>query len=144
METCEKCCGQQIRLNVNMMMADALGEKGVQPAQVDAMAAAAAAAAKAVELHRGTGWLGWTELPYNQDEIVRDIEETAAAVRKDFEAFVVLGIGGSALCPLAVQQALNHLHYNELPDGKRPGPRFYVEDNIDPERMAALFDVIDV
>ncbi len=144
METCEKCCGQQIRLNVNMMMADALGEKGVQPAQVDAMAAAAAAAAKAVELHRGTGWLGWTELPYNQDEIVRDIEETAAAVRKDFEAFVVLGIGGSALGPIAVQQALNHLHYNELPDGKRPGPRFYVEDNIDPERMAALFDVIDV
>ena len=45
---------------------------------------------------------------------------------------------------LAVQQALNHLRYNELPAGKRPGPRLYVEDNIDPERMASLLDVIDL
>ena len=52
--------------------------------------------------------------------------------------FVVLGIGGSALGPIAIQQALNHLHYNELPAEKRGGPRLYVEDNIDPERMAAL------
>ena len=61
-----------------------------------------------------------------------------------FDAFVVLGIGGSALGPIAIQQALNHLHYNELPAEKRGGPRLYVEDNIDPERMAALLDVIDV
>ena len=45
--------------------------------------------------------------------------------------------------PSAVQQALNHLHYNELPAEKRGGPRLYVEDNIDPERMQALLDVID-
>ena len=57
---------------------------------------------------------------------------------------MVLGIGGSALGPIAIQQALNHLHYNELPAEKRGGPRLYVEDNIDPERMAALLDVIDV
>ena len=56
----------------------------------------------------------------------------------------MLGIGGSALGPIAIQQALNHLHYNELPAEKRGGPRLYVEDNIDPERMAALMDVIDV
>ncbi|MEG0513893.1 MAG: glucose-6-phosphate isomerase, partial [Clostridia bacterium] len=55
-----------------------------------------------------------------------------------------LGIGGSALGPTAIQQALNHLHYNDLPAEKRGGPRLYVEDNIDPERMAALLDVIDV
>ncbi|MBE5786521.1 MAG: glucose-6-phosphate isomerase [Clostridiales bacterium] len=134
----------QISLDVNNMMADAIGEKGVNAARVDALAEVAAKAAKAVESNRGTGWLGWTELPYNQDEIVADIEETAQMIRNEFDAFVVLGIGGSALGPIAVQQALNHLHYNELPDGKRPGPRFYVEDNIDPERMASLFDVIDV
>ena len=62
----------------------------------------------------------------------------AKSVREQFDTFVVLGIGGSALGPIAVQQALNHLHYNELPAEKRGGPRFYVEDNIDPERMAAL------
>ena len=49
--------------------------------------------------------------------------------------FVVLGIRGSALGPIAIQQALNHLNYNELPAEKRGGPRLYVEDNIDPERI---------
>ncbi len=36
------------------------------------------------------------------------------------------------------------MRYNELPAEKRGGPRFYVEDNIDPARMDALFDVIDI
>ena len=144
MDQCKECMAPQIELDVNHMMADALGDKGVCPCCVDKMKDAAAKAHKAVAENRGTGWLGWTELPYNQEEIVADIEKTAEKVRKEFEAFVVLGIGGSALGPIAIQQALNHLHYNELPASKRPGPRFYVEDNIDPERMAALFDVIDV
>ncbi|MEG0766854.1 MAG: glucose-6-phosphate isomerase, partial [Clostridia bacterium] len=74
------------------------------------------------------------------EQIVR----VAANVRAKYENFVVLGIGGSALGPIAVQQALNHLHYNDLPAEKRNGPRLFVEDNIDPERMAALLDVIDV
>ncbi len=144
MSNCECCLAPQIVLDVNHMMADALGEKGIEAARVNAWAEKAKAAAQAVAKNRGAGWLGWTELPYNQQEIVADIEETAKSIRKDFEAFVVLGIGGSALGPIAIQQALNHLHYNELSDQRRNGPRFYVEDNIDPERMAALFDVIDV
>lgn len=144
MSECESCFAPQVTLDVNFMMADALGERGIAKESVEKYAAAAAQAVKAVAENRGTGWLGWTELPYDQEEIVKQIEETAASVRKEYEAFVVLGIGGSALGPIAIQQALNHLHYNELPAEKRGGPRFYVEDNIDPERMAALLDVIDV
>ncbi len=144
MENCECCMAPQISLDVSHMMSETLGEYGIAREQVNAMSEAAQRAQHAVAEHRGTGWLGWTELPYNQDAIVADIEETAAKIRKEFDTFVVLGIGGSALGPIAIQQALNHLHYNELPAEKRGGPRFYVEDNIDPERMAALFDVIDV
>ena len=136
---------QNIRLDVNHMMADMLGgEYGVTQAQLAAMRDAAIKAQHAVEANRGTGWLGWMNLPYNQEEIVSEIEKVAEHVRKTFKYFVVLGIGGSALGPIAVHQALNHLHYNELPDSKRPGPKFYVEDNIDPERMAALMDVIEL
>ena len=136
---------QNIRLDVNHMMADMLGgEYGVTQAQLAAMQDAAVKAQHAVEANRGTGWLGWMNLPYNQEEIVSEIEKVAEHVRKTFKYFVVLGIGGSALGPIAVHQALNHLHYNELPDSKRPGPKFYVEDNIDPERMAALMDVIEL
>ena len=136
---------EPIVLDVNHMMSDVVGfQYGIDADHVDGMAQAAAAAQHNVALNRGTGWLGWTELPYNQKEIVEKIETVAARVRNEFDAFVVLGIGGSALGPIAIQQALNHLHYNELPAEKRGGPRLYVEDNIDPERMAALMDVIDV
>ena len=134
----------RIRLDVNPMMAEYVGPRGVARAELDGMIPALKQAHAAVEAGRGKGMQGWMDLPYNQDEIVAEIEKTAAKVRGEFEAFVVLGIGGSALGPIAIQQALNHLHYNELPAEKRGGPRLYVEDNIDPERMAALLDVIDV
>lgn len=134
-----------IILDVNHMMADILGfQYGIASEQVDAMARVAARAQAAVEKNRGTGWLGWMDLPYNQAEIVAKIEKIAARVRKDFDTFVVLGIGGSALGPIAVQYALNHQRYNDLSAKMRGGPRFYVEDNIDPERMASLLDVIDI
>lgn len=135
----------EIKIDVNNMMAEIIGYNyGISKYQIEALEDAAKTANVAVQKKRGTGWLGWTELPYNQTEIVEEILKVAEDVRNEFEAFVVLGIGGSALGPIAVQQALNHLRYNELPAEKRSGPRLYVEDNIDPERMAALFDVIDI
>lgn len=137
--------GASIRIDMNHLMADMVGESyGISRWQLDRYAHAAQKAYEAVRKSRGTGWLGWTELPYNQEEIVKDILATAGVIRKQFDTFVVLGIGGSALGPIAVQQALNHLHYNELPQETRGGPRLYVEDNVDPERMAALLDIIDV
>ncbi|MDI9520675.1 MAG: glucose-6-phosphate isomerase [Bacillota bacterium] len=137
--------GKEIKMDVNHLMADMVGyQYGISKDMVDGKAHQAKMAWQAVNKARGTGWLGWTELPYNQDEIVEDILETAAKVRERFSTFVILGIGGSALGPIAVHQALKHLHYNDLNDDKRGGPRFYVEDNIDPERMKALLDVIDI
>lgn len=87
---------QNIRLDVNHMMADMLGsEYGVTQAQLAAMQDAAVKAQHAVEANRGTGWLGWMNLPYNQEEIVSEIEKVADHVRKTFKYFVVLGIGGA-------------------------------------------------
>lgn len=86
----------------------------------------------------------WRMLPYNWPMWMADILKTAEKVRSECDDFVVLGIGGSALGPIAVQQALNHLHYNDLPRERRGGPRLFVEDNVDPERMAALLDIIDL
>ncbi len=135
----------QIRLDINHMMGDFLGmQYGIDRSAVDDMEVYLKRAHAVVEANRGKGMQGWMELPYNQEEIVKHIEEVAAKVRDQFDTFVVLGIGGSALGPAAVQQALNHLHYNDLPKEKRGGPRLYIEDNIDPERMAALLDVIDL
>lgn len=133
-----------LRLDYNNMMDDFIGAEGITKEEINGYRIKADKAVEKLSSERGQGWLGWTELPFNQREIVAEINKVAKDIRKNVKYFVVLGIGGSALGPIAVFQALCHLHYNDLPTRERKGPKFYVEDNVDPERMAALFDVIDV
>ena len=123
-----------------------LGDKGISAKALESHKKLARQAHAYVNENRGKDelFMGWTELPYNQNEIVEDILRTAKEIRKKFEYFVVLGIGGSALGPIMAAGALCHLHYNDLPKSKRKGPKFYVEDNVDPVRMKELLDVIDI
>ncbi len=135
----------KIKFDYNNMMADFIGdEHGFSAQELAANKKLAEAAHKTVCDGRGKGMMGWTELPYNQKEIVEDIIATAKNIRKNFDSFVVLGIGGSALGPTAVFQALCHLRHNELPKKSRKAPKLYVEDNVDPERMASLLDILDL
>ncbi|MDY6367347.1 MAG: glucose-6-phosphate isomerase, partial [Clostridia bacterium] len=134
-----------LKLDYNNMMADYVGaEQGFTDKDFENGKKVCASAYKTVMENRGTGMMGWTELPYNQKEIVEDIIATAKDIKKKFDNFVVLGIGGSALGPIAVFQALCHLRHNELKRSVRKAPKLYVEDNVDPERMAALFSVLDM
>ena len=135
----------RVTVDYNYMMSKDLGDKGISDAELRAIKGKAEEAFRYVAENRGRDdlYMGWTELPYNQNEIVADILATAKEVRKKFKYFVVLGIGGSALGPIMVFNALKHLHYNELPQKMRGGPKFYVEDNVDPVRMQALLDVIE-
>ena len=135
----------QLEIDYNNMMADYVGaEYGFTKKDFSDNKKLVQEAFNTVNNNRGTGMMGWTELPYNQNEIVADIIETAKNIKKKFDNFVVLGIGGSALGPIAVFQALCHLRHNELPKSKRKAPKLYVEDNVDPERMVALLDVLDL
>lgn len=104
------------------------------------------AAQTAVQGSRGNvdKMMMWTELPYNQDEVIADINATAKGICEKFESFVVLGIGGSALGPAMVQQAMNNLRYNELCASRRNAPKLYIEDNVDPERMVSLLNLLDL
>ncbi len=134
----------KLRLDYNNMMDEFVGTDGITRKELNSYKYIAGNALEKVVSEKGKGWLGWTDLPYNQKDVVADIKATAKAIRKTAKNFVVLGIGGSALGPIAVFQALCHLHYNDLPAKLRKGPKFFVEDNVDPERMKALLDVIDV
>ena len=135
----------KLRFDYNNMMDKFVGEKeGIKDSEINENIDFAKNAYNSFQTIRGSGMTGWANLvDYNREEI-DDIIETANNIRKNFKYFVVLGIGGSALGPIAVFQALCHLHYNDLPDSLRNGPKFYVEDNVDPERMLALLDVINV
>jgi glucose-6-phosphate isomerase len=56
--------------------------------------------------------------------------------------FIHVGIGGSALGPIAVHRALNHPYYNLLAD--RDGPRLHFAENTDPATLSAILDVADM
>ena len=130
----------KLKIDYNNMMSSALLPKGFTEEELSAVPLA-----RAIEgVNNKRGAMQWRELPHNQAEIVKAILAEAERIRRDAEYFVVLGIGGSALGPIAVHQALSHLRYNELKKELRPGPKLYVLDNIDPESMRALLDVIEV
>lgn len=133
----------KLRFDYNYMMHDVIPGQGIRASEFKKNAALMDRAFESVVSKRGQGWQEWTELPFNQDEVVADIKETAKKYRK-FGNFVVFGIGGSALGPDAVATALLHLRHNDLPASVRKAPKLFVEDNIDPERMNSLLDVIDI
>jgi len=57
--------------------------------------------------------------------------------------FIHVGIGGSALGPMALQKALNHPFYNALSAETRRGPRIHFAENTDPNTLAAILGVAD-
>ncbi len=140
----ERVNKMKLRLDYNNMMTSAIGEKGICPCVFDKQSEAIDKAFRSVMDNRGKGWQEWCNLPYVDKDYLDELISYTAEIGKVADSFVVFGIGGSALGPLAVASSLIHLHHNELPREKRNAPKLYVEDNVDPERMAALLDVIDL
>lgn len=88
-------------------------------------------------------WLQWMNLGYSE-ETAWYVKEYAALVRNRFDNILVLGIGGSALGGMAVTEALLKPYWNLLtPEQRDNYPRIFFLDNIDPDTMTALFDMLD-
>lgn len=134
----------KLKVDYNNMMQASIGERGIKDEAFANNSALIEKARKSVLDNRGKGWQQWCDSPYIPEAQLKEIIAYGEKVRKTAESYVVLGIGGSALGAIAVCGALLHLHHNELPREKRKAPKLYVEDNVDPERMNALLDVIDV
>ena len=130
-----------MKLDFNNMLTDRIGEVGIPINALKDLALTIEKATNALKEKRPK--MVWRDLPYSQTEILNEIKAYTTKMKDEIDAFVVLGIGGSALGPLAVQQALNHPHYNELPREQRGHPKLYVVDNVDPEKLVYLFQVID-
>jgi len=127
------------------MMEESIGAQGISQKEMEALVPKINAAVTAMAKKHQKGGMDWRNLPFEQTDVVRDIQAYVEEMKSQIDAFVVLGIGGSALGPMAVQQALNHPYYNELPREKCGGyPKLYVVDNVDPERLVYLFDILDM
>lgn len=89
-------------------------------------------------------WLQWMNLGYNE-ETVWYVKEYASLVKDRFENVLVLGIGGSALGGIAVTEALLKPYWNLLPAEKRGNfPRIFFLDNIDPDQITGMLDMLDL
>jgi glucose-6-phosphate isomerase len=89
------------------------------------------------QLRRG-GTVGFVDLPENKS-LLEQVTRYAASARGKYDDVVILGIGGSALGPIALRTALRPSGWNMLDERARDGyPRLHVLDNVDPETIAAL------
>src|SRR5690606_17756383 len=85
----------------------------------------------------------WIDLPDNR-QLVDEIEAFADESRAEYDDFILIGIGGSSLGAISAIQALAHPYRNLLPARQRGGPRFFVLDNPDPEKVAATLATVDL
>lgn len=91
-----------------------------------------------VRSERAAGKLPYLDLP--EDGKTKAACRELAEKFSGYENFLLAGIGGSSLGPLAIFQALGHPLHNLLSGAKRKGaPRFFALDNIDPVQADALF-----
>ncbi|MDK9700566.1 MAG: glucose-6-phosphate isomerase [bacterium] len=87
---------------------------------------------------RETGEIAWAELASERSSVDLCIEY-ANVIKKKFRNFVQFGIGGSALGAQALLDAVCHPFANNLPGNVR----IFVADNIDPDWLHGLFEIID-
>lgn len=132
-----------ISLDYTNMMADAVaggvGDDDWRAAD-DRFRAAHAAVARL----RADGALGFADLP-TDTALLAQSTTFAARVRGRLADVVLLGIGGSALGPIALRSALRPPAWNTLDDAERSGwPRLHVLDNVDPVTIAALLARLDL
>jgi glucose-6-phosphate isomerase len=115
----------------------------ISPGGIDQKAWAAAGrqfadCKRAFDSLRATGSVGFVDLPADQ-ALLDQVARFSAAARGKYDDVVILGIGGSALGPIALRTALRPSGWNMLDEKTRGGyPRLSVLDNVDPETIAAL------
>lgn len=88
----------------------------------------------------GSGEVGFVDLPRDK-ALLDQATRYAAAAKGKYDDVVILGIGGSALGPIALRTALRPSGWNMLDDKARSGfPRLQVLDNVDPDSIAAVLN----
>jgi glucose-6-phosphate isomerase len=121
-----------VRLDVNGIMSEAIGEEGFGRGEVDALARRAEELAHGLHERREGGELPFLDLHKRQD-LLKSVMALAADVREEADTFVVLGIGGSAL---GTRTILNAVGTDRIP--------VHVADNVDPWSFGTLLEGLDL
>ncbi len=124
-----------LRIDYSNMM---ISPGGIDPAAWGGAGKQFADAKRGFDALRSGGSVGFVDLPSDQN-LLGQVERFASTARGKYDDVVVLGIGGSALGPIALRTALRPSGWNMLDENARGGyPRLNVLDNVDPETIDAL------
>src|SRR6478672_8584676 len=137
-----------IRLDYTNMMAPPI-EGGISTSEWRGIGKRFGDAHAGVDKLHADGVLGFLDLPDDKalhaqtTGFVRAVRERGST--SALTDVVVLGIGGSALGPIALRTALRPPQWNLLSDEARGGqPRLHVLDNVDPANITSLLDRLDL
>lgn len=122
-----------LELNFSNMMEDTIGDNGISPAEIDALKSEVERVHNSL-IKRTLSELAFIDLPYFDTSGIKKIAEW---IRSDTEDFLLLGIGGSALGPKTILEALSPLH------NYRKKPRVFICDNVDPRTVSPILSIIN-
>ncbi|HMB95977.1 MAG TPA: hypothetical protein VKK61_08065, partial [Tepidisphaeraceae bacterium] len=118
--------------------AHAIGDKhGVSDKELKSLAPKIKQLHQQMIVERKAGRLRFRDLPYDQD-MMNAVQSEIEHFRDRCDVLIVLGIGGSALGNIALQNSLNPYTYNLMSDRHRPGPQIFVLDNVDPDQIKSV------
>jgi glucose-6-phosphate isomerase len=118
---------------------------GIPDTALDAAARRFALGHAAVMSRWKSGELGFLDLPDDEQQVAHCNELARWATDRGVRDVVVLGIGGSALGPIALRNPLLPSSWNMLSAANRNGrPRLHVLDNVDPTTVTSLLERLEL
>lgn len=133
----------KISFDFNHMMSESVGKAdGLTASEVEALVPKARDIHEELSARRRSGDLPFFDLPYQETGPIKELADWVAGTSDNF---VLLGIGGSALGPIALQSGLRHPFHNLVDSAARGGrPRMFFADNVDPDHFTAMLDMLDM
>ncbi len=123
-----------LELNYSGMMKEVIGGNGLSEDDITRLSSKIDEAHKRIK-NKKQPRLAFMDL-LSQD--TSEIKKTAKYIRKTSDNLLLLGIGGSALGPRAIMEALSPLH------NLKKKPRVFIYDNVDPGTLKHILSVIDL
>jgi glucose-6-phosphate isomerase len=128
----------------NMMVGALADGQGITEDEWHAAESAFAAAHAAVGRLHTAGSLGFIDLPTNTALLEQSLRVVETR-RGEIDNVLLLGIGGSALGPIALRTALRTHGWNMLDHDARGGhPCLHVLDNVDPATITAVLGRLEL
>jgi glucose-6-phosphate isomerase len=119
-----------------------VGKHGLTDAALNGVSSRLSSALSWMKAERAAGKMVFLDLP-EQKQMVESCRFMATRF-KGAENFLLAGIGGSALGPLAMVYALGNPRHNIATSlHRKDAPRFFVLDNVDPDTTHELLHLCD-